>query len=165
DTAAKSLAATKLGAGAAALPPDALLPRLDSLRGVSDTANRNNADIPWRMRLGLYRGKALGESAHDAYQRELNGVLLPVLASQFAEQVRSNVAVPDRLYEYLKGYLMLGDASHRDADHLRFLTDVELRRMYPSDEATRARLAAHAEQLLGDKNSMSSVAPNTELVE
>src|SRR5262249_21016718 len=107
-TAAKALDATKLGASAAVLPPDALLPRLDSLRAVSDTANRYNTDTPWRMRMGLYRGQALGESAHDAYQRELNGVLLPVMASQFADQVRSSVATPDRLYEYLKGYLMLG---------------------------------------------------------
>jgi type VI secretion system protein ImpL len=165
DTAAKSLEATKLGAGAAALPPDALLPRLDSLRGVSDTANRYNAEIPWRMRLGLYRGKALGESAHDAYQRELNGVLLPVLASQFAEQVRSNVAMPDRLYEYLKGYLMLGDASLRDPTHLQFLTDVELRRMYPRDSATRDRLDTHFQQLLARPGNISSIAPSAELVD
>ena len=165
DKAAKSLDATKLGADAASLPPDALLPRLDSLRAVSDTANRYNADTPWRMRLGLYRGKALGESAQDAYQRELNGVLLPVMASQFAGQVRSSVAAPDRLYEYLKGYLMLGDASHRDPAHLKFLTEIELRRLYARDSATRDRLGAHFEQLLASRDSLSSVAPDRELVD
>jgi type VI secretion system protein ImpL len=164
-TAAKSLEATKLGAVAATLPPDALLPRLDALRAVSDLANRYNGDIPWRMRLGLYRGKSLGESAHDAYQRELNGLLLPVLASRFAEQVRSNVATPDRLYEYLKGYLMLGDASHRDPTHLKFLTEIELRRLYARDSATRDRLGTHFEQLLASRDSLSSVAPNPELVD
>jgi type VI secretion system protein ImpL len=164
-TAAQSLDATKLGASAATLPPEALLPRLDSLRSVSATANRYNEDIPWRMRMGLYRGKALGEAAHDAYQRELNGVLLPVMAARFAEEVRSSVATPDRLYEYLKGYLMLGDASHRDAAHLRFLNDIELQRIYPRDEGTRQRLAAHFEQLLANRDSLSSVSTNAELVD
>jgi len=163
--AAKGLEATKLIAGAAALPPDALLPRLDALRVVSETARQYNSDTPWRMRMGLYRGSSLGGSAHDAYLRELNGLLLPVMASRYAEQVRSNVATPDRLYEYLKGYLMLADASHRDADHLRFLTEVELRRMYPGDEATRQRLGAHFEELLADERSMSSVPVNAQLVE
>jgi type VI secretion system protein ImpL len=165
DAAAKSLTATKLGPGAAALPPEALLPRLDSLRGVSEVANKYESDTPWRMRLGLYRGHALGESAQDAYRRELNGILLPVMASRFAEQVRSSVATPDRLYEYLKGYLMLGDAGHRDADHLRFLTDVELRRMYPRDEATRQRLGMHFGELLASKNALSSVPTSAELVD
>jgi type VI secretion system protein ImpL len=164
-TAAKGLDATRLGVAPASLPPDALLPRLDALSGVSDTANKYNADIPWRMRMGLYRGKALGESAQDAYLRELNGLLLPVMASRFAEQVRTNVATPDRLYEYLKGYLMLGDASHRDPEHLRFLTEVELRRMYPNDEATRQHLGGHFEHLLANKDSLSSLPPNNELVD
>src|SRR5690606_7304977 len=95
-------------APSAALPAEALLPRLDALRAVVDAANEHDGDVPWRMRMGLYRGKSLGDSAQEAYLRELNNVLLPVMASRFADQVRSSVATPDRLYEYLKGYLMLG---------------------------------------------------------
>ena len=163
--AAQALEGTAVGAGAATLPPDALLPRLDALRAVTDTAGQYNTDTPWRMRMGLFRGRTLGGAAQDAYMRELNGLLLPVLASRFAEQMRANVAAPDRLYEYLKGYLMLGDASHRDVEHLRFLTDVELRRMYPNDEATRQRLAMHFQPLLASSDSMSSVPTDAELVE
>jgi type VI secretion system protein ImpL len=165
SAAVKSLDATKPLAAFANLPPDALLPRLDALRSVADTANQYNADTPWSMRFGLYRGGALGESAHDAYLRELNGTLLPVMTARFAEQVQSSVAAPDRLYEYLKGYLMLGDASHRDGAHLRLLADVELRRMYPSDEATRQRVTNHFEQLLSGKDTLSSVTLNRELVD
>ncbi len=165
EAAAGSADSSKLSAAAEALPPDALLPRLDALRSLSDTANRYNSDIPWRMRLGLYRGKALGESARDAYLRELNATLLPVMATRFADQVRTSVASPDRLYEYLKGYLMLGDSSHRDAQHLRLLTDVELRRMYANDAATRQRLGAHFEQMLAGKDSLSSVPVSKELVD
>jgi type VI secretion system protein ImpL len=140
------------------------LPRLDSLRATAGTAGQYNEDTPWRMSLGLFRGDSLGESAHEAYLRELNGTLLPVMASRFGEQVRSSVAAPDRLYEYLKGYLMLGDPGHRDAEHLKFLTEVELRRMYPSDEATRQRLDAHFQELLA-KNAMGSAPISADLVE
>lgn len=162
---ANALESTKLGPNVALLPPEALLPRLDALRAVSVTAGRYSDDTPWRMRMGLFRGDSLGESAHDAYLRELNGALLPMIASRFGEQVRSSVAAPERLYEYLKGYLMLGDASHRDATHLRFLSDVELRRLYPNDEGTRQRIAQHFEELLATKDAMSSVQPNADLVE
>ena len=161
---AKSLEATAPVVAAANVSPDFLLARLDAVRAVADTANEHNGDIPWRMRVGLYRGRSLGELAQDGYQRELNGTLLPILAARFAAQVQSSVAAPDRLYEYLKGYLMLGDASHRDIEHLRFLVDAELRRMYPTDEGTRQRLAAHFERLLAGKDGLSSIPLSNELV-
>ncbi len=147
------------------LPIEALLPRLDALRAVVDAANEHEGDVPWRMRMGLYRGKSVGESAKDAYLRELNSALVPVLAARFADQLRSSVATPDRLYEYLKGYLMLGDADHRDTDHLRVLTRVELRSMYPNDEGTRERFAAHFEALLADSKEMRSAPLSAELIE
>jgi len=147
-----------------ALPAEVLVPQLDSLRSISDVANKYRGDVPWSMRMGLYRAGTLGELAHDAYQRELNGTLLPMVAARFAEQVSANVATPDRLYEYLKGYLMLGDASHRDADQLRFLADIELRRRYPNDTDMRERLGRHFEQLLVSRDSLSSVTLNSDLV-
>jgi type VI secretion system protein ImpL len=165
DSSAKDLEATRLGAGASALPLDALLPRLDALKAVADSANQHAADVPWRMRLGLYRGKALGESAHDAWLRELNRLLVPALAARFGEQVRSSVATPDRLYEYLKGYLMFGDPGHRDVDHLRTLAAIELQRMYPNDDTSRQRLVAHFEPLLASKDAMSSVPTDANLVQ
>jgi len=137
---------------------------LDSLRSISDVANQYRGDIPWSMRMGLYRGGSLGEAAHDAYLRELNGTLLPVIAARFAEQVSANVATPDRLYEYLKGYLMLGDAAHRDADHLRFLAEIELRRLYPNDPDRRERVGRHFGELLIGRDSLSSVSVNNDLV-
>jgi type VI secretion system protein ImpL len=156
---------TEVGAAAKSLDgTQPLLTRLDAIRAVTATANEHNDAIPWSMRMGLYRGKSLGELAQDGYQRELNGTLLPILATRFSDQIQSNVATPDRLYEYLKGYLMLGDASHRDTDHLKLLVDAELRRMYPTDEDTQQRMATHFEQLLSGKNSLSSISLNSELV-
>jgi type VI secretion system protein ImpL len=142
----------------------ALVSQLDALRSISDVANQYSGSVPWGMRMGLYRGAALGELAHDAYQRELNGLLVPVIASRFADQLSANVAAPDKLYEYLKGYLMLGDASHRDAEHLRFLAEIELRRLYPNDPDIRDRLGRHLGELLIRKDALSSVPLNSDLV-
>jgi type VI secretion system protein ImpL len=163
--AAKTLDASRLGADAATLPAEALLPRLDALRDVTNTAEQYRNDVPFRMRMGLYQGKALGGAAREAYLRELNNVLLPVMAGRFAEQVRASVATPDRLYEYLKAYLMVGDAEHRDVEHLRVLADIELRRMYPQDPSTRDRLGEHFAQLLADEDGMSLAHVDADLVE
>ncbi len=163
--AAKDLQATRLGSGAAALPAAAVLPRLDVLRSVSETARQYESDTPMRMRMGLYQGHSLGEAAHDAYLRELNGVLLPVVASRFADEVRGSVASPDKLYEFLKGYLMLGDGKHRDAGHLKLLGDVEFQQLYPSDPATRQRLTDHFGELLAKRDAMTAVALNADLVQ
>jgi len=147
-SAARGLEAARVNAAGVSLPLDAMLPELDLLQQVTATAEKYQGAVPWRMRLGLYRGAALGEAARDAYSRELNGILLPVLRTRFEQALQLDVAVPDRLYEYLKGYLMLGDSRHRDTDHLRFLTQSEWRRMYPSDPVTAQRLTEHFEQLL-----------------
>ena len=163
--AVKGLEPTRLGPAAASLPPVALLPRLDALRAVSDLAGKYEPSPPWGMRAGLYRGDSLGAAAHDAYLRELNGLLLPMMAARFADQVRGSVAEPDKLYEYLKGYLMLGDAGHRSAEHLRFLSSIELSRMYPGDAGARERLIGHFDQLLAGKDALSSVPLDAELVQ
>lgn len=165
STAAATLEGSSLGPNAVTLPADALLPRLDALREVTNTAEQYRDDTPLRMRMGLYQGKALGGAAREAYLRELNNVLLPVMARRFAEQVRASVAAPDRLYEYLKAYLMLGDAEHRDIDHLRVLADIELRQMYPYDASTRERLGDHFAQLLTDEDGMRLAQIDQNLVE
>jgi type VI secretion system protein ImpL len=148
----------------AVLPVDARLGELDSLRDVTTAAEKYKAHVPWTMRLGLYRGAALGEAARAAYTRDLNSVLVPVLRGRFEQALQTDVAAPDRLYEYLKGYLMLGDSHHRDSDHLRFLSQNEWRNMYASDPATVQRLDEHFGQLLtGD--ALRSVTPNAQSVE
>jgi type VI secretion system protein ImpL len=124
------------------------LPELDALRDLTHTAEKYKGHIPWHMRMGLYRGEALTEAARGAYTRELNAVLVPVLGARFEQALETGVSTPDRLYEYLKGYLMFGDARHRNADHLRFLSQVEWRQMYPSDPDAAQRLGEHFEELL-----------------
>lgn len=147
------------------LSAERVLARLDSLRAAAEVARKHEADVPWSMRFGLYRGHALGSAARDAYTRELNGVLPGVLSTRLAQQLRANETSPDKLYEYLKGYLMLSDDEHRDPQYLRSLSRVEWQAMYPDDAATARRLSEHFDQLLEVEDRLASVSPDAALIE
>jgi type VI secretion system protein ImpL len=163
--AAKAVAAAHQDATAGGVVTvEATLPELDALKDLTQTAEKYKGHVPWHMRMGLYRGEALGEAARDAYSRELNGVLVPVLRTRFEQALQNDVAAPDRLYEYLKGYLMLGDAHHRDANHLRFLSQAQWRQMYPRDPVAAQRVGEHFEQLLAN-DRIQSVPLNNQAVE
>ncbi|MGH8270030.1 MAG: type VI secretion system membrane subunit TssM, partial [Steroidobacteraceae bacterium] len=138
--ASQSLQAAAPAAGSTV---EAVLPELDALHSLTAGAEQYRGHVPWHMRAGLYRGAAIGKEARDAYTRDLNATLVPVLRARFEGALQANVAAPDRLYEYLKGYLMLGSAEHRDTDHLRFLANAQWREMYPQDPATAQHLEDH----------------------
>jgi type VI secretion system protein ImpL len=159
--AANGLNGTQVPAGASV---EAVLPRLDALRAVMQAAEVHHGSVPMRMRAGLYQGRSLGGAARDAYAREINNTLLPVLAHQFEQGIVASSGQPDRLYEYLKGYLMLGDAEHRDFDHLRFLSQYEWRQLFASDVDMRDRVAAHFEVLLNDPGRFKSLPINADVV-
>ncbi len=152
------------GGAAPAAPVDAALPELDTLQNVTTVAEKYKGNVPWHMRAGLYRGGELGEAARDAYSRELNASIVPALRSRFEQDLQANVGAPDRLYEYLKGYLMLGDARHRDSDYLRFVGQNEWAQAYPRDPAAVQRIGAHFEQLLPD-DRLKSVPLNEQAVQ
>jgi type VI secretion system protein ImpL len=104
---------------------DAVVTRLNAVRAVDDSANRYRNDTPWGMRWGLYQGASVGNSARDAYLRELDGLLLPRFAARVKQRLVGYGAEPAKLYVYLKGYLMLGQPQHLDKKHLQFLADLE----------------------------------------
>jgi type VI secretion system protein ImpL len=164
STTAGKLAATEKEPGSE-LSTELALSRLDALREITQAAEKYKADVPWRMRSGLYRGSSLGSAARDAYTRELNGVLPIVLSVRFAQQLRVNASAPDRLYEYLKGYLMLGEDEHRDAEYLRSLSRLEWQRMFADDSTTAERLSEHFDELLADPHRLRSVSFDPQLVE
>ncbi len=124
------------------------LPRLDAIRKVMDTAGHDGKDVPWSMRAGLYQGRALQEAAGDAYARELNAVLVPALARSFERRIDELVGEPDKLYEYLKGYLMLGDPKRLQAEQLAVLAALEWEREYGSEPQVRTDLMSQLEWLL-----------------
>jgi type VI secretion system protein ImpL len=136
--------ANDLGALRRARPParaaslEAFLPYLNAVRLISDSANRHREDTPLRMRWGLYQGSSLGNAARDAYRRELDGIVLPRFTARVRQHLIDYAAEPEKLYEYLRGYLMLGEPKRLDKKHLQLLADLE----WPPPDAARAAAAA-----------------------
>ena len=87
----------------------------------SDSANRFADGAPWSMRWGLFQGASIGNAARDAYTRELDGALLPQVAARIKERLIDYAPEPEKLYEYLKAYLMLGDPAHLDKAQLGYI--------------------------------------------
>ena len=106
-------------------PLDAIVVRLDAIRAVVDRADRYRETTSLPMRWGLYEGRSLGNSASDAYLRELDSILLPRFAAQLRQRLVEHATSPQRLYLYFKGYLMLNEPQHLDKEYLRMLGDQE----------------------------------------
>jgi len=157
SAAVATLAQTPPVAAGASL--QAVTPRLDAVRAVADAANRYRESTPWSMRWGLFQGTSVGNSARDAYARELQGALLPFLVERIEHRLVEYAADPDKLYEYLKAYLMLGHPEHLDRVHLGFIADVESK----ADGSTSS-LANHLKSLLDENVTLPGVQLNASLV-
>jgi type VI secretion system protein ImpL len=152
ESAAKQLPAAGTDpAGAGAADISQWLPRLDAVRAVVEAAERGGEGPPLSMRAGLYQGRAASAAARQAYARELNASLVPALGGSFASRINELSADPDKLYEYLKAYLMLGEPERLDPGQLMFLARHEWDRAYPDRPEIREALAAHLEALLADE--------------
>ena len=114
DAIAKTVAA--LPAEGSVVP---LAPVLDALRDLPGGYAQRTQGTPWLMRFGLYQGDKLGEGAQQAYRKLLRQTLLPRIQRRLEDQLRrSDANNTEYLYEALRVYLMLGDASHFDAESL-----------------------------------------------
>ena len=103
----------------------------------SDSANRYRDDTPWAMRWGLYQGGSVGNAARDAYLRELDSIVLPRFAARIKQRLIEYASEPEKLYVYLKAYLMLGEPQHLDKKHL------QLRRRSGVEAAAATAAARH----------------------
>ena len=149
---------------AAASSPEALLPRLDAVRGVVDVANRYRDDAPWSMRWGLFQGNSIGNAARDAYVHELDATLLPRVAARIEERLVEYGSQPEKLYEYLKAYLMLGEPKFLKKDHLQFVANLEFNAADNANPDTAASLSKHFEGLLQYGESLPPIAMKDQLV-
>jgi type VI secretion system protein ImpL len=127
---------------------DAQLPRLDLIRTVSESANRYNEHTPWSMGWGLFQGQSVGDAARDAYARALNGAFLPQVTARFKQRLTSYASEPEKLYEYLKGYLMLGDPKRLNPAQLKFLAEQEWDASYGSVPQIHDSVTRHFNALL-----------------
>ena len=103
-------------------------------------------------------------SARDAYRRELDGILLPRFAARVKERLVEYAADPEKLYVYLKAYLMLGDPSHLDKDYLQFLAELEWNRTDGAARATGASPSKHFESLLADGETLRPIGVDPSLI-
>jgi type VI secretion system protein ImpL len=138
----------------------AAVPRLQEVEAVVNTANRHRDDIPWSMRWGLYQGNSVGNAAQDAYVRELDNALTPRIEALLRQRLTDHAAEPELLYQYLKAYLMLGDAEHFNRDHIQELISAELTAAYAASPDTAKALTHHFEQLLARDQGLRQVQPD-----
>jgi type VI secretion system protein ImpL len=133
----------------AAMPPQGsavqLLPLLDALRRLPGGYDDRDGRPPVLNRFGLYQGDKLGEAARIAYRKVLQDTLLPRLQQRMEDQLRRNGANnPEYLYEVLRVYLMLGDASHFDAESVAAWAALDdAGNLRDASEEQRQALAAH----------------------
>jgi type VI secretion system protein ImpL len=142
---------------------EGFLPYLNAARAVSDSANRYRDGAPWSMRWGLYQGNAIGNAARDAYLRELDSVVLPRFAARVRQRMGEYGSEPEKLYVYLKAYLMLGDPRRLDKKHLQFVADLE----WPpplSGAASGALPSTHFRNLLEYSGTLRPIAIDPTIV-
>ena len=140
------------------------LPRLDAVRHVYEVANEYQGDAPWLMRFGLFQGHAVTNSARDAYLRELNTILLPRLMQRMRQRLIDSTTEPDRLYEYLKAYLMLGQPRHVNTKQLGAIADLEWELAYPSQLDLRQDVGRHFHFLLTNSDALRALPMDDTLV-
>jgi type VI secretion system protein ImpL len=158
DVAASISALRDVPKGTSGTSFETLLPRLDAVRAVDDSANRYRNSTPWEMRWGLYQGGSVGDAARDAYGRELDGAMLPYVADRFKRRLLEYAPEPEKLYPYLKGYLMLGHPEHLDKQQLAYLGDLEWQSAYADDPDRAASVAKHFRSLLDYQDSLRPIA-------
>ncbi len=141
-----------------------LVPGLDALRKVAETANRYSGQIASTMRWGLFQGGAVGDEAREAYHRELNGTLLPKIGEEFKLRLQSSAAQPDKLYQYLKAYLMLGEPEHLDKAQLAFLVNLDWQEAFAAQPDMIQALTPHLRSLIDDQAELRPLTLDGTLV-
>lgn len=143
----------------------ARLPRLDRLNAIVNMAAQPEPRPPWRMRWGLYQGRGMVEAARDAYLRELNEALGPMVGRILERRLIAEAGTPDALYETLKSYLMLAEPRRLDPGLVARTVMPEWQRMYPDDPALVQTLSTHTVAWLETPARVRAIAANPDLVE
>ena len=138
-----------------------MLPVLDSLSTLANTAQVAADAPPLSYTWGLYQGDKIESAAQSSYQRALARNLAPVLSRRIEEVLRRGSQNPELLYETLKAYLMLHQREHLDAGALKgwiaFDARTELARTMTEEQ--RNKLLHHVELLL----ARDSIAPESQI--
>ncbi len=142
----------------------AVVPALNTLRGLPANPAADSPAPPRELTYGLYQGDVLGNTAAQTYRGALNEHLLPRLLLRLEEQMVASMDRPDFLYEALKVYLMLGQQGPMDQDLVKEWMTLDWSVAYPgvNREEMRADLQEHLDALLAEP--MDEIALNGPLV-
>ena len=90
-------------------------------------------------------------------------MLLPQVAARFRERLITTRNEPEKLHEYLKAYLMLGDPNRLDKEHVAYVADVEFGTGDDRPDAPPS-LATHFRALLDQSSTLRPVALDAALI-
>jgi type VI secretion system protein ImpL len=151
-----------------------IVPSLNILRDLpvnvvaakADETRPDPLDPPSRMSWGLYQGASLATLAGQTYRSALNEHMLPRLLVRLEYLIENNMEAPEKLFEILKVYLMLGpDGSHRDVAFIEQWFATDFADAYPGESRAELRedLTLHLRALLNGE--MQPIELNGTLVE
>jgi len=149
--------------------PLAVLDLLDQARAVPG-AHGELEKAPIWLRLGLYQGDKLGDSARTAYRNLLERAFLSRLFIQVEQRIQELVQQVDpdvELYDALKAYLMLDRAEEErplEPDFLLGWFVERWRRDIQLNDEQRERLQLHLAALLEAMPQTAPLFPDTELI-
>ncbi|WP_017347160.1 type VI secretion system membrane subunit TssM [Pantoea sp. A4] len=145
----------------------ALLPYLNGLLHLPDSAEFDIHHPPLTRRMGLYRGNEVADASSELYQKALKQLLLPQVAQQITNWLRNdNGSDADYSYEALKAYQMLYQPKHYDGKFLQTWVMLNLQRNLPQD-VTREQMGQlewHLTQLLETQIQSSPYAKDDALI-
>jgi type VI secretion system protein ImpL len=143
---------------------DRIVPKLDAIKAVVDTSDRYRESTSWLVSWGLYQGASIGNAARGAYLRELDTILLPRVATLIRARMIQYSSQSERLYLYLKAYLMLGEPKRLDKEYLQALADLEWNNVGPQASVVGPALSKHFEWLLTNADPLRPLPMENTLV-
>ena len=145
----------------------ALLPLLNSLAALPQSEDFDVNSPPLTRRMGLYRGYDVSDASQALYQKALQELLLPDVASRITTWLRNdNGSDVEYSYEALKAYQMLYQPKHYDGKFLHQWVMLNLERNLPQNmtQAQLRRLEWHLTQLLEPQIQSSPFAKDEALI-
>ncbi|MFV9686026.1 type VI secretion system membrane subunit TssM [Pantoea graminicola] len=145
----------------------ALVPYLNTLLHLPESADFSLDSPPLTRRMGLYRGTEVSDATRALYEKALKQLLLPQVAQNITRWLRAdNGSDADYSYEALKAYQMLYQPKHYDGRFLQAWLMLNLSRELPQNVTQQQvkQLAWHLQQLLETQIHASPYAKDEALI-
>lgn len=127
-----------------------IVPALNILRDMPTNPRTQDAERPAGLGFGLWQGDLVGNATAQTYRAALNQHMLPRVLLRLDEQMQASMNDPDRLYEALKVYLMVGQQGPMNKEQVVDWMRADWEQFYSgaAREVLRADLIGHLEALL-----------------